>query len=86
MTQLEPGSVEPDRARPTGPDGRPGRLTVQAQGRGETDLTGWDAHQPALARALMTGDHETALSIYRDHPPVGRCSMDERPAQVARDA
>ncbi|AKT42122.1 hypothetical protein [Chondromyces crocatus] len=53
--------------------------------RAETDSTGWDAHQPALAHALMTGDHATALSIYRDHPPVGRCSMDERPAQVARD-
>ncbi|EYF06906.1 hypothetical protein [Chondromyces apiculatus] len=45
----------------------------------------WDEVEFRLASALKSGDHETALEIYRNHEPVGRCSMDERPAEVARD-
>ncbi|TKD03574.1 hypothetical protein [Polyangium fumosum] len=38
-----------------------------------------------LAAARAAGDKEKALSYYRIWRPMGRCSMDSRPAQVARE-
>jgi hypothetical protein len=37
-----------------------------------------------IAAAIARGDQEGALSIYRRFRPRGACSMDERPARVAR--
>ncbi|MDI1450493.1 hypothetical protein [Polyangium sp. 6x1] len=38
-----------------------------------------------IAAARAAGDKEKALSYYRVWRPMGRCSMDSRPAQVARE-
>ncbi|MDI3289743.1 hypothetical protein [Polyangium sp. 15x6] len=38
-----------------------------------------------IAAARAAGDKEKALSYYRIWRPMGRCSMDSRPAQVARE-
>jgi hypothetical protein len=38
-----------------------------------------------IAQAKLAGQNEKALAIYRTWRPMGRCSMDRRPAEVARD-
>ncbi len=35
--------------------------------------------------ARIAGDQEKMLALYRVFRPTGRCSMDERPAEIARD-
>lgn len=42
-------------------------------------------HEDEIAAARAAGDNEKALSIYRTWRPMGRCSMDDRPAKVARE-
>jgi len=47
--------------------------------------TSEEAPGEQIAAAKAAGDKEKALSLYRIWRPFGRCSMDDRPAQIARD-
>jgi len=51
------------------------------------DLPGAPVGDPeeAIRAAKAAGDKQKALSIYRTWQPMGRCSMDTRPAAVARE-
>lgn len=50
------------------------------------DTERWDSGvEESIRAARERGDHDAAIEMYRSNVPMGRCSMDERPAEVARE-
>lgn len=88
--RLEPTYVSPDRALLDSiDDWAYVRALLESEPpvyeQGSTKQDEFADKEEEIAAARREGKNEQALALYRVWRPIGRCSMDSRPAEVARD-